>query len=252
MKVARGLLLASSCLLLGACAPSDHALASLAQRGDTQSDDPVKAASIVTIHAPAEVVWRILTNVPAWPLWQPGIAKVSGSDPLDAGASFTWQTGDTTIHSRVMLFDPPYRLAWIGRADMAHAIHVFVLTPLGPHDTRIESRESMDGPLLDWFYDSADLQSSEDLLLENLKRAAEAMSASSEPSGTHSAPATSNARLQASVHQRNWPKRSVASISSCTLPGSNAEWPASCTMRRSASGQARCRSHALRIGQTTS
>ena len=45
---------------------------------------------------------------------------------------------------------------------------------------------------------------------------------------------------------------SVALISSCVLPGSNAEWPASGTMRRSASGQARCSSHAVCIGHTTS
>ena len=48
------------------------------------------------------------------------------------------------------------------------------------------------------------------------------------------------------------PKRSVASINWCMMPGSNAEWPASCTMCRSASGHARCRSQALRSGHTTS
>lgn len=47
-------------------------------------------------------------------------------------------------------------------------------------------------------------------------------------------------------------KRSVAVTSSCVMPGSNAECPASGTMRKSASGQARCRSHALFIGHTTS
>ncbi len=47
-------------------------------------------------------------------------------------------------------------------------------------------------------------------------------------------------------------KRSVADTSSCVLPASSAEWPASGTTRKSASGQASCRSHALRIGQTTS
>ena len=41
---------------------------------------------------------------------------------------------------------------------------------------------------------------------------------------------------------------SVASTSSCVLPGSKAECPASATMRKSASGQARCRSQALRRG----
>ncbi len=47
-------------------------------------------------------------------------------------------------------------------------------------------------------------------------------------------------------------KRSVALTSSCVMPGSRAEWPASGTMRRCASGQASCSSHALAAGHTTS
>ena len=45
---------------------------------------------------------------------------------------------------------------------------------------------------------------------------------------------------------------SVARMSSWRLPRSKAEWPASGTMRRSASGHARCRSQALFMGQTMS
>lgn len=195
--------LALSCLLLAACAPSNRTLAALARHGAIQVDARVKAASTVTIHAPAEVVWRILADVTAWPRWQPGVETVSCSGHLDDGASFTWQTGGTTIHSRVELFDPPHRLAWIGRAGMARAIHVFALVPLGPRDTQVESRESMDGPLLDWFYDSADLQSSEDTLLKNLKRAAETTSASSEPAEPYLAPAIPNPLPHVSPHQRN-------------------------------------------------
>lgn len=162
------------CLWLSACAPSEHELAELGQRGSIQVDAPVKAASTLTIDAPTIRVWRILTDVAAWPRWLPGVERVSSTGTLAEGAVFAWKTDGTTIRSRVVLFAPPYRLAWIGQADMAHAVHVFVLTPLGPHATRIESRESMDGPLLGWFYDSAALQASENELLQNLKRAAEA------------------------------------------------------------------------------
>ena len=46
--------------------------------------------------------------------------------------------------------------------------------------------------------------------------------------------------------------RSVADTSSWVLPASNAEWPASGTIRKSASGHARCKSQALFAGHTTS
>ena len=42
--------------------------------------------------------------------------------------------------------------------------------------------------------------------------------------------------------------RSVAATSSWTMPGSLIAWPLSGTMRRSASGQARCRSQAILTG----
>src|SRR5688500_10159561 len=47
-------------------------------------------------------------------------------------------------------------------------------------------------------------------------------------------------------------KRSVAAMSSAKMPGSNAEWPASGTILKSASGQRRCSSQAVSIGHTTS
>lgn len=167
------LLISLSCLLLGACGPSDHALAELGRHATIQANAPIKATSTLTIHAPAPRVWNVLTDLGAWSQWQSGVGKVTPMGMLGPGTSFTWETGGMTIHSEVVLFDPPSRLAWIGRAYTAHAVHVFTLTPLGPSATRVESSESMDGPLVDWFYDSATLQASEDLLMQSLKRASE-------------------------------------------------------------------------------
>lgn len=58
------------------------------------------------------------------------------------------------------------------------------------------------------------------------------------------------ARVAVVLSQRA--KRSVARTSRSVLPGSKAECPASGTTWNSASGQARCRSQADCIGQTTS
>lgn len=173
------------CLLLCACTPSDRTLAELGRRGAIQTDAPIKADATTIINAPASRVWQLLIDVAAWPSWQPDIANVSTVGKLTEGATFTWKTGDTTIHSHVVLLAPPLRLAWIGRASIAHAVHVFVLTPFGPQVTRIESRESMDGPLLRWFYDSAALQASETSFLHELKQTAEASSGTDAAKAVH-------------------------------------------------------------------
>lgn len=173
LKIAH-LFAVSGCFALGACSPSGQELASLASHGVVQQDAPIKASSTIIIEAPRERVWRILANVSRWPQWQPDISNVSGASTLSTGATFTWQTGRTTIHSRVALVAPPKIVAWTGRAATARAVHVFVLTALSPNRTKVESCESMSGFLITWFYDSAALQKSEDSLLRNLANAAKA------------------------------------------------------------------------------
>ena len=64
--------------------------------------------------------------------------------------------------------------------------------------------------------------------------------------------ATTKRQRRAGYRGRRPRSRSVAATSSRAMPGSRAEWPASGTTTYSASGQARCRSSALRIGQTMS
>lgn len=168
------LFVVANCLPLGACGPSSHGLTSLASHGFVQQDAPIKASSTLIIEAPRERVWRILVDVARWPRWEPDISHVSGAHALATGTAFAWQTGGATIHSRVALFSPPNMVAWTGRAATARAIHVFVLTSLGPNRTQIESRESMSGFLITWFYGSAALQKSEDSQLRYLANAVQA------------------------------------------------------------------------------
>lgn len=162
------------CCFLAACGPSNDALAVLGSRGEVQQDAPVKASSSILINATPQRVWNVLTNVAEWPRWQHDVDHVTVDGALGKGVSFEWNAGSTTIRSRVVLFIPDKTVAWTGRASVARAVHVLTLSTPDSGGTRVESMESMDGPLLSWFYSSSDLQSSEDQMLKNLKVAAEA------------------------------------------------------------------------------
>lgn len=167
--------LAVMCLLaLTACGPSDDKLSALGRSQQIEENAPLKAASESVIHAPIERVWNLLADVSDWPRWQHDISQASSDGPLRSGAIFTWQAGDTSISSRVVLFKPPQALAWTGNASIAKALHVWTLTSLGPTMTRVTCRESMDGFLLARFYSSAGLQASIDHWIADLKAAAEA------------------------------------------------------------------------------
>lgn len=164
---------ALGCCLLAGCGPSNDALAVLGSRGEIQPDAPVQASSGIVINAPPARVWNILTHAAEWPRWLHGVSHVTVHAPLGDGTSFEWHAGDTAIRSRVVLFVPGKAVAWTGQASLAKAVHVFMLSAPDPSHTRVESKESMDGPMLSWFYSSADLQSSEDQMLKDLKVAAE-------------------------------------------------------------------------------
>ena len=174
----RALLAVLGCCFLAACGPSNDALAALGSRGEIQPDAPVKASSVIVVDASPGRVWNILVDAKEWPRWLHGVSHVAVGGALRNGVAFEWNAGGTTIRSRVVLFVPDKTVAWTGRASLAKAVHVLTLSALDAGHTRVESRESMDGPLLSWFYASSDLQSSEDQMLKNLKAAAEAPSPS--------------------------------------------------------------------------
>lgn len=167
---------AAVCLMLMGCGPGNDQLAQLARHGQVQRSAPVQARSSITIDASQAQVWCMLTDIAHWPSWQPDIQAVSGPSPLDMGNQFSWSTGGMDIHATVALWESPHQIAWTGTASIAKAIHVFTLTPLGPDKTEVVSNESMDGLLLSFFYDSADLKKANDDQLKNM--AAEARRAS--------------------------------------------------------------------------
>ncbi len=86
---------------------------------------------------------------------------------------FTWSTGGMTIHSTIRLFDPDRTVGWTGRAFHIRAIHIRTLSPQPDGRVLVETRESMDGWLVERLYPSRELRESDKKWLELLNQAAE-------------------------------------------------------------------------------
>jgi uncharacterized protein YndB with AHSA1/START domain len=167
MSTYRGIILAF--IFLGASISDDE----LARSGKIREDAPVKASLEITIHAPIEKVWLLLTDVRGWPKWQTDISTAEMPGPLQAGTTFSWTTGGTHIKSRLALVEPYDQFAWTGTAFGATAIHVWKLSRLADGHTIVRTDESMHGFLLSLFYSSKKLEETDKRWLDLLKLAAE-------------------------------------------------------------------------------
>jgi uncharacterized protein YndB with AHSA1/START domain len=144
---------------------------------DINTAAPVVTRDEILIDAPIETIWRVQTDVAAWPSWQPDVDGATSDGPLKVGSVFRWQTAGLDITSTVEEVDPPRRIVWGGPAQGIVAVHVWSLEPRDdgvlvrteeswegePVDAQVETLQSaLDGSLRAW--------------LENLKRAAESAS----------------------------------------------------------------------------
>lgn len=160
-------------ILLLLLSTSEKDLERLASSGEIDNNAPVKASVEITIRAPAEKVWQVLTDIPSWPKWNADITSAEMSGPLQNGTSFQWKNGGTQIRSRIALVQPYEQFAWTGTAMGAKAIHVWKLERLANDQTLVRTNESMEGFMITVFYSSKKLEAGDKLWLDRLKHAAE-------------------------------------------------------------------------------
>ncbi len=156
---------------LTACGRQDDALQ--AAKGRIDRGAPVRTTIRVTIRAAPAVVWTTLSDISRWPSWQPDIPTTTIAAPAAAGVPFVWTTSGGTIRSRMVLYEPSHRLAWIGQMLVFRAIHVWELTSAGDGETVVTTTESLSGWPIGWLYSSHALHEADARWLAALKREAE-------------------------------------------------------------------------------
>jgi carbon monoxide dehydrogenase subunit G len=110
-------------------------------------DAPVFAEGTITIAAPRELVWQVLTDLEGWPAWNPGVKSISVSGPLAVGATFRWKSGPGTIRSKVEECDAPSAIGWTGRTFGIRARHAWQLADGDDGATVVTTQESWRGPV---------------------------------------------------------------------------------------------------------
>ena len=108
----------------------------------------------IEIDAPAERVWRVLTDFAAYPEWNPFIRRGEGEVKVGARLHvFIQPSGGKgmSFRPRVLVTDPGRELRWLGRLwvpGLFDGEHSFVIEPLGEGRVRFIQRERFGGLLL--------------------------------------------------------------------------------------------------------
>jgi hypothetical protein len=112
--------------------------------------------SDITIDAPAEHVWSVLTDLPAYREWNPFIVEAAGTVEPNGVLTLRMRPvggSVTTVRPRLVAVDPGRRLRWKGRLlapGVFDAEHEFVLQP-SPSGTILTQSEVFSGILVPLF-----------------------------------------------------------------------------------------------------
>ena len=108
----------------------------------------------IEINASADRVWQILTDLPAYRLWNPFIRRASGEIRTGARLDVFMQPGATrgmTFKPTLLNVEPGRELRWLGQLLMPGIFdgeHIFSIEPLDGGGVRFVQREKFKGLLV--------------------------------------------------------------------------------------------------------
>ena len=108
----------------------------------------------IDIGASAEMVWRVLTNFPAYPTWNPFLREVHGKLQQGAKLKVRMRLSKTRSHRfspRITKAIPAAELHWRGKmwfGGLFDGEHSFIIVPNGVNGVRFIQREQFTGLLV--------------------------------------------------------------------------------------------------------
>ncbi len=107
-------------------------------------NSPVIHSASIKICAPAQKVWKVMSDIENWPSWNRDIESAKMSGKLSKGTTFTWKSGPGTITSTLEAVDNLKLLGWSGKMFGIKAVHIWRLETNGKF-TIVTTEESWSG-----------------------------------------------------------------------------------------------------------
>ncbi len=155
---------------------------------------PQKPAGQVDIEASPEQVWAVLTDFPAYPIWNPFIYPVRGTPRPGSLLEVTLHpgTGPVTYQATVVTAEPNRELSWTGQvlsAGVYTETFTFTIEPLHDGGARLAARETGKGLApVGWFAGDGDVPRGLDQMVKALRNRVELLHIPPHPLPPISAP----------------------------------------------------------------
>lgn len=107
--------------------------------------------SQVVIHAPPERVWSVLTELEAYPEWNPFFVSAEGALVVGESLAVTMQPvgkGQQSFSPELLVLEPGRRLVWRGRLwfpGLFDGTHSFTIERVDAHSVRFTQYEDFSG-----------------------------------------------------------------------------------------------------------
>lgn len=110
-------------------------------------DAPVYCSESIEINADSEKIWRLMSDIENWPVWNNEIKSVTLHGDFAVGTKFSWKTGNGTISSTLETLEPLRLMSWSGKLLGINAVHVWRITPSSGGSCTVTTEESWNGLL---------------------------------------------------------------------------------------------------------
>lgn len=124
----------------------------------------------ITIQAPPEKVWSILTNYSAYPSWNPLIKSLTGD--VKVGNTIVVKIDAMTFKPKVLVYDANKEFSWLGHLlfpGLFDGHHTFKLVDNGNGTTTFIHQEKFKGLLLGLLKKKLENESKPNFILMNEK-----------------------------------------------------------------------------------
>ena len=105
----------------------------------------------INIKASSDTIWRILTDAPNYPAWDPGVIRIEGRiAPGEKLTAWSKLSPDRAFPVRVTEFEPGRRMVWSGGMPLGlfKGVRTFTLLPKNDGSTDFALHEEFSGLLL--------------------------------------------------------------------------------------------------------